>query len=86
MTATWSSGAGNWRFSLDAAPGVQQVGNGGRTSATIRAGGRLAYSVAPGREIGLATLFSTTGLTTFASGGDDYRYLSLRLSVSWAIY
>ncbi len=86
MTATWSSGTGNWRFSLDAAPGVQQVGGGGPTSATIRAGGRLAYSLGPGREVSFGLLYSTTGLASFASGASDYRYLSLGLQMTWATY
>ena len=86
LTATWSSGSGNWRYSLDAAPGVQQVGGGGEISATIRAGGSLAYSFGPGRELSLRTLYSTTGLNSFASGSQDYRYLSVGLGLTWAAY
>lgn len=86
VTATWSTGVSNWRFSLDAAPGVQQVGAGGATSATIRAGGRAAYSLGAGREVSLRALYSTTGLTSFATGSEDYRYLSVGLQMTWATY
>ena len=85
-TGTWSSGTGNWRFSLDAAPGIQQVGSGGETGATIRAGGRVAYSMGPGRELSLRTLYSTTGLNSFATGASNYRYLSVGLHLTWAVY
>ncbi len=86
VTGTWSSGAGNWRFSLDAAPGIQQVGSGGETEAAIRAGGRVAYSMGPGRELSLRTLYSTTGLNSFATGASNYRYLSVGLNLTWAVY
>jgi len=86
VTATWSSGVANWRFSLDAAPGVQQVGSGGTMSATIRAGGRVAYSLGAGREVSFRALYSTTGLTSFATGSSNYRYLSFGLQMTWATY
>ncbi|MBT8478412.1 MAG: tetratricopeptide repeat protein [Gemmatimonadetes bacterium] len=85
-TATWSSGVANWRFSVDAAPGMQQVSAGGQVSATIRAGGRVAYSLGAGREVSLTTLYSTTGLNSFATGSENYRYLAVGLQLTWATY
>ena len=86
VTAAWRTGTGNWRFNLDAAPGIQQVGRGGDTGATIRAGGRVSYSFGPGRELSLNGLYSTTGLNSFATGDANYRYLAVGLHLTWATF
>ncbi|MDH3428143.1 MAG: hypothetical protein OEM23_06875, partial [Gemmatimonadota bacterium] len=84
VTGQWKRSAGDWRFSVDAAPGVQQVGSGGVTSATVRAAGRIAFALGPGREIGLDARYSASGLSSFSSGASDYEYVSLGLAGSWA--
>jgi len=84
VTGQWKRSVGDWRFSVDAAPGVQQVGSGGVTSATVRAAGRIAVGLGPGREIGLDARYSASGLSSFSTGGSDYEYVSIGLGGSWA--
>jgi tetratricopeptide (TPR) repeat protein len=84
LTGQWKRSVGNWRFSVDAAPGVQHVGSGGATSATVRAAGRVAVGLGPGREIGLDARYSASGLSSFSSGGSDYEYVSVGVAGSWA--
>lgn len=84
LLTSWSRDADGWRLRLDAAPGLQQVTTDGDPGATVRLGGRLGYRFAPGREVALSGGYSSTGLQSFSTGTSDYRYRSLRLSVSWA--
>lgn len=84
LPTSWRRDAGAWRLRLDVAPGIQQVTTDGDPGATFRVSGRLAYRFAPGREVALSGGYSSTGLQSFSTGASDYRYRSLRLSVSWA--
>jgi hypothetical protein len=61
------------------------VGSGGTIKATVRAAGRVARALGPGREIGLGAVFMTSGLQSFASGASDYRYFGITLSGVWAL-
>jgi hypothetical protein len=65
------------------APGVQQVTKDGDPSGAFRASARVAYRLAPGREISVAGGFSSTGLQTFSTGTADYRYTALMVGGSW---
>ncbi len=84
VTGQWKRSVGNWRFSVDAAPGLQQVSSGGETSATVRVAGRVAVGLGPGREIGLDARYSASGLSSLSSGGSDYEYISVGVAGSWA--
>jgi tetratricopeptide (TPR) repeat protein len=80
----WRPVVRGWEVSVEAAPGLQQVGSGGKIGATARAGGRMSRPFGPGREIGLGALFMTTGIQSFATGAANYRYFAVTLSGSWS--
>ena len=83
--ACWVGTAGDWSVLLELAPGAQQVTRDGSLSATIRSSARLAYDVAPGREIALSGGYSSTELQSFSTGDRDYRYHALILSSGWKL-
>ena len=85
LTGRWVGTAGDWSVLLELAPGAQQVTRDGSLSATIRSSARLAYDVAPGREIALSGGYSSTGLQSFSTGDGDYRYHALILSAGWKL-
>ena len=68
---------------LEAAPGVQQVGESGDPTGAFRASTRLAFRLRPGREISLGGGVSSTGLQSFSTGESDYRYVAVVAGLSW---
>ncbi|MDH3271326.1 MAG: tetratricopeptide repeat protein [Gemmatimonadota bacterium] len=72
-----------WSFVVEVAPGLEQVTSDGDASAAIRANGRAAYRVREATEVSLAASYSTASITSFGSGEDGYRYVSVLLGVSW---
>jgi hypothetical protein len=85
LTGRWLHQPAPWSFLLELAPGAQKVGSSGDLSATLRGSARLAYRIAPGREVSLAGGYSSTGLQSFASGATDYRYTAIILGLSWVL-
>jgi hypothetical protein len=83
VTGRWLFEPGAWSFLVEMAPGVQQVTKDGDPSGAFRASARVAYRLAPGREISVAGGFSSTGLQTFSTGTADYRYTALMVGGSW---
>lgn len=75
---------GRWSIVGEAAPGLQKIGHQGDASGTFRASGRIAWSAAPGRQIGIAAGYSTSGLQSISTAGAGYRYTSIVLSGGWA--
>ena len=75
-----------WGLNAEVAPGVQQVGEDGERSATIRATGGITYTVAPGRSFGLSGAYANAGLQRLSptDGGSGYRYYAVSVSGSWA--
>ena len=75
-----------WGLTAEVAPGVQQVGEGGERSATVRANGGVTYTVAPGRSLGLSAGYANAGLQRLSptDTGGGYRYTAVSLSGSWA--
>jgi len=75
-----------WGISAEVAPGVQQVGEGGERSATLRTTGGVTLTVAPGRSIGLSAAYANAGLQRLSptDAGGGYRYTAFNLSGSWA--
>ena len=75
-----------WGITAEVAPGVQQVGEGGERSATIRTTGGVTLTVAPGRSIGLSAAYANAGLQRLSptDTGGGYRYTAFSLSGSWA--
>ncbi|MBX6365977.1 MAG: tetratricopeptide repeat protein [Gemmatimonadetes bacterium] len=84
MGGRWLRDNGRWSAVAELAPGVQKIGRDGKAAGTFRISGRVGYSVAPGRQIGLALGYSTTGLQSLAPGAAGYRYTSAVLSAGWA--
>ncbi|MEX2466170.1 MAG: tetratricopeptide repeat protein [Gemmatimonadota bacterium] len=85
FTGRWLGRAGDWSLLLELAPGTQQVTRDGDPSATVRTSARVAYDVAPGREVSLSGGYSSTGLQSFSTGDSDYRYTALILSAGWRL-
>lgn len=84
LLGSWRWERAGWSMRLEAAPGVQQVTSDGDPGGTFRVSGRLARRFGPGREVALSGGLSSTGLQSFSTGASDYRYRSLRLSLTWA--
>ncbi|HET9985994.1 MAG TPA: tetratricopeptide repeat protein [Longimicrobiales bacterium] len=84
LGARWLRDNGRWSAVAEVAPGVQKIGEHGKAGGTFRVSGRLGYSVAPGRQVGVALGYSTTGLQSLAPGAAGYRYTSAVLSAGWA--
>ncbi len=82
-TARWLGERGSWSLLVEAAPGLQRIGEAGEASATLRGSGRVAWQAGPGRELSLSAGYSTTGLQSFSTGSSDYRYTALVLAASW---
>jgi len=83
VSGTWLADPLPWSFLAEVAPGVEQVTRDGDPTLAFRGNGRMAYRVGRASEISLALSYSTASVTTFASGGDGYEYLSLALGVRW---
>jgi len=75
-----------WGISAEVAPGVQQVGEGGERSATLRTTGGVSYTVGPGRRIGISAAYANAGLQRLSptDSGGGYRYTAVSVSGSWA--
>ena len=74
-----------WGITAEVAPGVQQVGEDGERSATIRTTGGITYIVAPGRSFGLSGAYANAGLQRLSptDTGGGYRYYAVSVSGSW---
>jgi tetratricopeptide (TPR) repeat protein len=83
LTGYWLYRPAPWSFLIEVAPGVEQVTKDGDPRASFRSNLRLGYLVGRAREVSMSFGYSSAGLTTFASGADDYRYLAVVLGVSW---
>lgn len=86
LWAAWSGSFSAWELNLSAAPGVQSVKQGEyeRVSAVGRASASVGYRLQPSSEIVLRGMYSSSGLNTFATGSEDYRYFSVSLAASIA--
>jgi tetratricopeptide (TPR) repeat protein len=75
-----------WGLTAEVAPGVQQVGEDGERSATIRTTGGITYTVAPGRSFGVSGAYANAGLQRLSptDAGSGYRYYAVSVSGSWA--
>jgi hypothetical protein len=85
LTGRWLGRGGAWSLLLELAPGTQQVTRDGSPSATVRSSARIAYDVAPGRELSLSGGYSSTGLQSFSTGDGGYRYRALILAAGWRL-
>ncbi len=77
VAVRWQRNRARWSVASEVAPGVQQVGSAGSLRGVVDVSGRVAYRAAPGREIGLSAVFSSSGLQNLTTGGADYRYLAI---------
>jgi hypothetical protein len=80
----WMREFGPWVLSAETAPGGQKIESDGKVQGTFRVGGRLAYNIGQGRQLGIALGHSSHGLESFASRDSEYRYRSLVMSGGWA--
>lgn len=83
LTGRWLHEPGAWSLLVELAPGMQQVTSEGEATGTVRASARVAYRVAPGREVSLSGGYSSTGLQSFSTGTSDYRYAAVILGATW---
>ncbi|HSR43074.1 MAG TPA: tetratricopeptide repeat protein, partial [Longimicrobiales bacterium] len=81
--ARWLWQPGPWSVLVEAAPGFQQVTSGGEVRGAVRTSARLAYRIAPGREVSASGGLSSTGVQSFSTGASDYRYGAFILSLTW---
>jgi tetratricopeptide (TPR) repeat protein len=84
LSGRWLRDLGRWSLLLEAAPGVQQVGEGHPWKGTLRTHARVAYNIAPGRQLGIGAGYSSHGIESVGSTTSDYRYRSLTISGGWA--
>lgn len=82
--ARWRPLRGPWNVTGEAAPGLEQITTTWDPHATIRLSVQAAYDLSPGRQVGIAALYSNAGLQSFSTGGAGYRYFALTLSGGWA--
>lgn len=80
----WTVRPGDWRFQLEAAPGIEQIEAGAEIDPTVRGQGEVAFSPAPGRQIVLSGIFASTGLQSFSTADANYRYGRVDLKLRWA--
>lgn len=75
-----------WGISVEAAPGVQQVGEGGERSATFRTAAGVTCIVGPGRRVGVSAAYANAGLQRLSptDSGGGYRYTAISVSGNWA--
>lgn len=84
LAGRWTRAVGRWALATEAAPGLQQAGSDTAPTGSVRVAGRVGYTIAPGREVGVDAAYSTAGLQQLGeSAASAYRYTSLRLSGSW---
>lgn len=79
----WEPTADRWRFDAQLRPGIQRVGRGGEVQPTAHLEGGVAWRWAPGRRVRLGGTFARAGVSSFATGAEDYVYRSLRLEARW---
>lgn len=72
-----------WTFTLEAAPGFQQVTRDGDVTPTLRGSARIGYLIGPARELSLSYGYSSAGLLSFSTGSSGYRYSALILALAW---
>lgn len=82
----WSRRIEGWRLEVEAAPGLQQIGEGADPVEAFRAGARLSYRLGPGRSAYVAGGYARNGLVSTATGQSDYDYRTFRIGGSWSVY
>jgi tetratricopeptide (TPR) repeat protein len=85
VNVRWQARFGRWYPTVEAAPGVQQVGKGGEVSGAGRVRIAIGFRLLPGREFELSGGYSTTGLSVFGSDVGNYRYRSIMFLSKWVI-
>lgn len=83
ITTSWLYRPLPWTVLVEVAPGVQQITSDGTAGTSIRSNTRVAYAIAPGREVSLSAGYSSAGLTSFATGDSGYSYQALILGFNW---
>lgn len=81
--ARWEPVLDRWRVDAQVRPGLQQVGSGGEVQPTVHLEGGVAWEWSPGRQVRLGGTFARAGVSTFATGAEDYIYRSLSLEGRW---
>jgi len=75
----------HWSLNAEVAPGVQQVGDDGEPTASLRGAGGLYYLFGPGRRVGLHAGYANAGLSRLSptEGGEGYRYYAVGVNANW---
>ena len=87
LTSYWRYRPLPWAFLVEAAPGIQQVTTDGDPTFSLRGSARLAYLVAPGRELSLSVSYSSAGLLSLSetAGDSGYEYRAVILGFNWVL-
>lgn len=74
-----------WAVSAEVAPGLQQVGQEGEATASLRSTASLSYLFGPGRRVGVSAAYANAGLSRLSpeAGGEGYRYTAVTVSGNW---
>ncbi len=83
VTGAWLYRPDRWTLLVELAPGLQKVRRAGDVGTSLRSNVRLAYRIAPGREVSLSAGYSSAGLVSFATGSSNYSYTAFILGSSW---
>jgi tetratricopeptide (TPR) repeat protein len=73
-----------WVVTTETAPGYQQIGSNGDPGMSFRIMARVAYALAPGKQIGLSGAYANSGLQQLSPGTtSEYNYRALSIFGSW---
>ena len=85
LTSYWLYRPSAWSFLVELAPGAEQITTDGDPRASLRGNARVGYRIGQARELSVSYGYSTAGLTSFATGATDYRYMALIVGVTWGL-
>lgn len=83
-TIAWTRNTDRWHTALEAAPGLQQIGHGSALQGAYRGQATVAYTLAPGAQVGLSAAYAANALQRLTTSGTGYRYWSFGLTAGWS--
>ncbi len=76
-TLNWTRNGTAWRTVLEVAPGLQQIERDGPVQGAYRGQATIAYTIAPGAQIGLTGYYAANALQRWGVNSHGYRYWSI---------
>lgn len=80
LTLNWTRNSNAWRTVLEVAPGIQQIERDGALQGAYRGQATVAYTIAPGAQIGLTGYYAANALQRWGVNANGYRYWSLGIT------